>query len=194
MGEPRPTASLLAKSVSSSSGGNHEILARHLVHLGRDHISWLRSKRAAPDTLAVEATVAQRIFATLTASAPTATPRPRATSTATPTDVPATSTATIERPTDTPEPPTPTDTTEPATSTPEGPKAVVKSQALNVRAGPDTTHPIVASAQQGEALTVTGRNQDGSWLEVSITNGTAGWVSSSLVSTNVSTNNVGRSA
>ncbi|MCB0201826.1 MAG: SH3 domain-containing protein, partial [Anaerolineae bacterium] len=139
-----------------------------------------------PDTAAVEATVAQRIFATLTASAPTATPEPTDTSIPAPTDTPApsptdappTATPTQVIPTDTPLPPTPTDTPEPtATPTQAGPAAEVKSQSLNVRAGPGTDHPIIGSASQGDALAVLGRTEDGSWLNIELPNGDQGWVS-----------------
>ncbi|MCB0241957.1 MAG: SH3 domain-containing protein [Anaerolineae bacterium] len=146
-----------------------------------------------PDTAAVEATVAQRIFATLTASAPTATPKPADTPVPTPmdtpapapTDAPPTATPTTAIPTDTPLPPAPTDTPEPtATPTQVGPSAEVKSQSLNVRAGPGTNHPIVGSANQGNALSVLGRTEDGSWLNVQLSNGDQGWVSASLLDQN----------
>ncbi len=131
-------------------------------------------KEPALDTADVEATVAQRIFATLTASAPTATPSPAATlaPTSTPTDVPPTATATPVPPTDTAVPPTATATPEPtSTATSASPRAVVASQAANLRAGPGTTHPVIASAKQGDPLHVIGRNADGSWLEVVLADG-----------------------
>ena len=146
-----------------------------------------------PDTAAVEATVAQRIFATLTASAPTAAPEPTDTQIPAPTDTPAptpsdappTATPTQVIPTDTPLPPTPTDTPEPtATPTQAGPAAEVKSQSLNVRAGPGTDHPIIGSASQGDALAVLGRTEDGSWLNIELPNGDQGWVSASLLDQN----------
>lgn len=141
-----------------------------------------------PDTASVEATVAQRIFATLTASAPTATPvptntaEPTATNTLAPTatDAPATSTPTEIAPTVTPVPLDPTSTPE-STPTPASPAAEVKSQSLNMRAGPDTGHSIVGSANQGDTLEVIARNEDGSWLNVRLPNGEQGWVSASLV-------------
>ena len=158
-----------------------------------------------PDAVALEATVAQRIFATLTASAPTATTIPTAAPTSTstsavmPAEAPATQIATDVPPTDTPVPPTPTatsllptptDTSVPATPTLEGPLAAVKSQALNIRAGPGTSHAIVSASRQGELLQITGRNEDSSWLEVALADGRIGWVSASLVEPSVATNQI----
>lgn len=149
-----------------------------------------------PDIVAVEATVAQRIFATLTASAPTATllpsatPTPTSTSPVPPSEAPATPTATVESPTSTPVPPTPTHTPVPATPTPEGVAATVKSQALNVRAGPGTTHPIIGTSKQGDVLQVTGRNDDGSWLEVTLPDDQIGWISASLAESNVAADQI----
>lgn len=144
----------------------------------------------AQDQAALEATVSQRIFATLTASAPTATPVPQSTDTPTPspptaTPVPPTDTATAA-PTRVEASPTPTDTPAPSeTPTPTGPKALVKGQVMNVRAGPGTAFSVVASAKQGETLEVTARNEDQKWLEVRLPDGKTGWVSSSLVELNV---------
>ncbi len=59
--------------------------------------------------------------------------------------------------------------------------AVVQSDTLNVRGGPGSTHPIIGTAKQGDNLPVSGRNQDGAWLEVTIPGGQKGWVSASLV-------------
>lgn len=146
-----------------------------------------------PDTTDVEATVAQRIFATLTASAPTATPTPAPTlaPTSTPTIVPPSETSTKAPPTNTPAPPEPTDTPEPSpTPTQAGPSAEVKSQSLNVRAGPGTGHPVVASVNQGDRLKVVARNEDGSWLNVELLTGDLGWVAASLVEQNAAAGDV----
>lgn len=149
-----------------------------------------------PDVVAVEATVAQRIFATLTASAPTVTSAPSATPVPTtisptmPTKAPTMPTTPVEPPTDTPVPPPPTATFVPAPPTPEGLRATVQSQALNVRAGPGTSHPIVATLKHEGVLQVTGRNNDGSWFEVTLPDDQIGWVSASLVELNVAADQI----
>ena len=71
------------------------------------------------------------------------------------------------------------------TPTANGPAAVVQSSVLNVRAGPGTDYPILESANPGDSLPVTGRNQDGSWVQVSPNGGQAGWVSADLVQLSV---------
>ena len=144
-----------------------------------------------PDAAATEAAIAARIFATLTAAAPptapaaTATPAPPTVSPPTPTVAPSPTTI---PPTLTPTapPPTPSPTARPSpTATPEGPQAIVQSETLNVRAGPGTGHAVVTTVKQGDRLPVTGRNADGSWLQVTLPTGRSGWISASLAQLNV---------
>jgi outer membrane protein assembly factor BamD (BamD/ComL family) len=67
-------------------------------------------------------------------------------------------------PTPTPQPTsTPAPTSPPVTATPF---AIVRSGAVNLRAGPGLTYAIVGQAQLAEQLSLTGRNEDGSWLRV----------------------------
>jgi hypothetical protein len=61
----------------------------------------------------------------------------------------------------------------------------VQSATLNVRAGPGTGHAVIATAKQGDRLPVTGRNTDGSWLEVTLPDGRSGWIAASLAQLNV---------
>jgi len=93
-----------------------------------------------------------------------------------PTDTPIPSTNTPE-PTDTqtPEPAA----TETATALPV-PRVVAQSQA-NLRQGPGTAYPVVGSMAGGEQADVLGRNAEGTWWQVDLTNGTEGWVNASLV-------------
>jgi hypothetical protein len=65
---------------------------------------------------------------------------------------------------------------------------------MNVRSGPGTAYPIVATATQGQAFAVTGRSNDGTWLEVDLTNGQVGWIAAALVETNVTTDQIGLAA
>ncbi|MEZ4768492.1 MAG: SH3 domain-containing protein [Caldilineales bacterium] len=59
--------------------------------------------------------------------------------------------------------------------------AVVTSQQANVRGGPGTSFPVVATTRQGTTLQVTGSNEGQSWWQVCCVNGTPGWASQSVV-------------
>ena len=50
----------------------------------------------------------------------------------------------------------------------------------NLRSGPSTAYPVVGQGTQGQTLTVTGRNADGTWFEVCCYAGTPAWIASSL--------------
>jgi uncharacterized protein YraI len=144
-----------------------------------------------PDAAATEAVIAAKIFATLTASAPTT--APQATATPVPPTIPPPSPTVAPSPTTVPPsltptapPPTSTPTPPPSpTATPEGPLVIVQSANLNVRAGPGTGHAVVATAKQSNRLPVTGRNTDGSWLEVALPDGRSGWIAASLAQLNI---------
>ena len=107
------------------------------------------------DLQATETQIASNIFATLTASAPTATVNPTETPTLAPTGTP------LPTPTLTPLPIVP---------------AVVKSTALNFREGPDTTFPVIQGLKEGDKLSVVGQTDNCSWLKVTLENGATGWV------------------
>ena len=85
-------------------------------------------------------------------------------------------------PTPTPSPlPTATQTATPtATPTPPVPQ-VVSSITVNVRAGPGTNYPVIGSMPPGSPLNITGRNESGTWWQVQMAGGTAGWVAASVV-------------
>lgn len=71
------------------------------------------------------------------------------------------------------------------TSSPTPGVAVVKpgpAQGLNVRAGPGTSHPVLATLRAGSRLTPIGRDAAGRWVEVCcVVEGQAGWVLAELV-------------
>jgi hypothetical protein len=139
----------------------------------------------APDENALASRVAATIYAGQTARpggageptpaaranpAPPGAPHPLGTAarTATPTPTP--------RPTRTP------------TSTPSAtplPDALVSSQAANLRAGPGTVYEVVGQARQGDELRIAGKSPDGGWLEVTLPDGTRGWMSASLLAVNL---------
>jgi uncharacterized protein YraI len=56
------------------------------------------------------------------------------------------------------------------------PVAVVTAGRLNVRSGPSVGNPVVAVADQGEQLTLLGRNADVSWVQIMMSDGIQGWV------------------
>lgn len=131
---------------------------------------------------------ATSVSPTSTLIPPTETPVPP-----TETPIPPTATATPAPPTNTPEPPTatpiPTATPVPPTATPEPPTATptpaapqaVPKQNINLRAGPGINYPVVGAAKAGQALTVVGKNADGSWLQVCCVAEKQAWLSASLV-------------
>lgn len=92
--------------------------------------------------------------------APTPTPLPTATATPTPSTTPS--------PTVTPSPTFPRD-------------ALVAADRLNLRAGPNTLHPIRGGLGLGTPVAIDGRSHDGSWLAVRAEDGAAGWVNAGYV-------------
>ena len=104
-----------------------------------------------PPTVAPPPTAAPTLAPTATQPPPTPTSAPSATPTAKPTDKPT------------------------ATRTP-APHAVVTSETLNVRAGPDTQYEAVARAAKGDALTVVGQTAQCDWLKVLTAQNVLGWV------------------
>jgi hypothetical protein len=68
-----------------------------------------------------------------------------------------------------------------ATATPTGVKAAVKGATMNVRGGPGTTFPVIASAKKGQSFDVQGKTKDGAWLQLCCFSGKPGWASANLV-------------
>ena len=62
----------------------------------------------------------------------------------------------------------------------------------NIRSGPDTTYDLVGKLNQGETAPVKGKNQDGTWWQISFAAGTGGvgWVRADLVQANAAAANV----
>jgi hypothetical protein len=96
-------------------------------------------------------------------------------------------------PTPSPEP-TPTNTLVPTITlapspTPEPEPMVTVNDTLtspvNVRAGPGTDYPVVGQLEPGQEVIVTGRNEDNSWWQISLTEAqetdSPGWVYEELV-------------
>jgi SH3-like domain-containing protein len=78
---------------------------------------------------------------------------------------------------------TPTATRTPTPSpTPVPQQAIIPgTQNINLRAGPSTNDAIVQVLQPGTALTVLGFNDERSWAQVRLVDGTEGWVSADLI-------------
>ncbi|MGD8804801.1 MAG: SH3 domain-containing protein [Chloroflexota bacterium] len=97
---------------------------------------------------------------------------------------------------------TPTPTPEPeeevveATATPEtaasevvinpGDADAAVNTAANVRNGPGLAYGIIGGAQQGEKVSLIGRNQDSTWYQVRLSDGAEGWIFGRLLSVNPS--------
>jgi len=80
--------------------------------------------------------------------------------------------------------PTPSATETPsATATPTFPAdAYVAVEALNVRAGPDTLHPIRAGIGRATPVAIEARNGEASWFAVRDPSGKSGWVAGRFLS------------
>ena len=139
---------------------------------------------ATPDLEATRVALVTEIVATITAQVVT-TPRATETSgsTSVPTEISVPSPAMPAEPkpeaTMTPIPPS-----TPVFTKSQKPEAIVKTEVLNVRAGPGTTHPVVDVVKQGDVLPVIARNRDASWLQIRLPSDEAGWVAAYLVDLN----------
>ncbi|MBP7997737.1 MAG: SH3 domain-containing protein [Chloroflexi bacterium] len=78
-------------------------------------------------------------------------------------------------------------TTPPPSTTASG---TVATGALNVRSGPGVGYGILTSVYQGASFTLLGRNADGSWVKIRLSNGTEGWANASLITANVAIANL----
>ena len=71
----------------------------------------------------------------------------------------------------------------PPTSTPEitnsqnSPRVEVLSLALNIREAPGLGAPVLRTAFEDDVFEVTGRDQSGNWLQITVPNGEIGWIS-----------------
>jgi hypothetical protein len=81
---------------------------------------------------------------------------------------------------------TPTSTITP-TPTPMGlvPGSNAQSSLYNVRSGPGTSHAVAWKQAVDETFALIGRNEVGDWLFIQLSSGDQGWVSASLVETDI---------
>lgn len=63
--------------------------------------------------------------------------------------------------------------------------AQVNTTILNVRSGPGLTFVPITTLTQGQTVSLLGRNADNTWLQVGLSDGRAGWVSSQFVIANL---------
>ena len=113
------------------------------------------------------------------------TPTPQATATPLPPS-PTPAPATGAQPTATPQPvaqaPTATATaTTPPTATPTPKPMVSADKAVNVRSGPGTNYPVIASLDGGDQAVIVGQNPAGDWWQIRLDNEKLGWVLGSIV-------------
>lgn len=76
-----------------------------------------------------------------------------------------------------------------ATSTPR-PGAIVDTDSLNVRGGPDTVYGIVTGVSEGDHLEIVGEAYDCAWLKIETEDGVVGWVSAALVDYDLSCSDI----
>jgi len=131
--------------------------------------------RSVAATVESQNELRQSVAATI-AAVPSVTPWP--TSTRRPTFTPAPPPLTILSPTETP---LATDTPLPTATAISAIPQAIASKTVNLRFGPGTDYPVVGAAKSGSQYNITGRNQDGSWLEVCCINDKAVWVAKSVV-------------
>ncbi len=66
------------------------------------------------------------------------------------------------------------------------PTATVDTGSLNIRSGPGVGYGVVAVAQQGDKVTLLGRNESGSWVKVRTAAKIEGWANAALLFPSVS--------
>ena len=61
------------------------------------------------------------------------------------------------------------------------PWAAITAGVLNVRRGPSTNYPVIGQLKQNDVVEISGKNADGSWLQIVYPTGTIGrgWISAS---------------
>jgi uncharacterized protein YraI len=75
---------------------------------------------------------------------------------------------------------------QPGTGGPFPGTATVTSYKLNVRRGPGTNFAIITKLNTNDVVNLTGfRNGDATWVQVSLPNGTTGWVSALYIRTSI---------
>ncbi|MCA9865418.1 MAG: SH3 domain-containing protein [Anaerolineales bacterium] len=80
---------------------------------------------------------------------------------------------------------------QPGTGGPFPGTATVTSYRLNVRRGPGTNFAIITKLSTGNVVNLTGfRNGDATWVQVSLPNGTVGWVSALYIHTTIPIGNL----
>lgn len=63
--------------------------------------------------------------------------------------------------------------------------AYVNTNVLNVRSGPGLNFSVNTRATRNNVVSLIGRNADGTWVQVRLTNGAQGWVSNAYIVANV---------
>lgn len=80
---------------------------------------------------------------------------------------------------------------QPGTGGPFPGTATVTSYRLNVRRGPGTNFAIITKLNTGDVVNLTGyRNGDATWVQVSLPNGTTGWVSALYIRSSIPVSNL----
>ncbi|MCC9076030.1 hypothetical protein FKZ61_007895 [Litorilinea aerophila] len=70
------------------------------------------------------------------------------------------------------------------------PVAVVRFELVNLYAGPGSTYPRVGQVKLNQACDVTGRNQTGTWLQLTCADNLQGWIDARLVQVDEGLNGV----
>ena len=127
-------------------------------------------------------TTSGALLVTTATRRPIASPTPTETATVVISIPTATSVSVMTMSSPTPIPPTLTPVPPTATPAPTlKPEVIVRTDTLNVRAGPSTLHPIIHEVSRGTRLDVIGRTPDTTWWQIRLEDGTVGWVYAKLV-------------
>ena len=85
------------------------------------------------------------------------------------------------------QPPTPRPPAAPTATQPSsGPTGYVNFDFLNMRTGPGTKYDLIAKLNQGQSMSLLGRNSDGTWALVRLPGGQEGWVFTQYLTATVS--------
>jgi hypothetical protein len=65
------------------------------------------------------------------------------------------------------------------------PSAYVSFEFVNMRSGPGSSYGLIVRLDRGQAMSLVGRNADGSWVQVRLPGDQAGWVPAASIEANV---------
>jgi spore germination protein YaaH/uncharacterized protein YgiM (DUF1202 family) len=172
---PQPSSAAIVWNVTDEAGGV-------IASSSGDALAFTWQAPAQPGRYLINAGFAQGASTASLGSVPVvvlAPPEPEAEATAEPEAEPVAAV--------TPTPAPATNQPAPAPVNP-GTSDAVANTVANIRNGPDLVYGIVGSLQTGERVSLIGRNQNASWLQINTSGDKQGWVFATLLTVNSSVN------